>query len=309
MSPRLRPSHLGIALLCSVVAGQHSARATLIALDNFETTASTTSGFYLTGNINGQSATAGTSGYFAGTASGNQSVGWQSGTAAFLAQVGGLTNPLLVSPATANDGSFLAAGNANARLQYRDLASISAPASSDYYFSLLLSESVISYTGTVYAGLGSSRPTGANATIPANGFNIGFNNGALSLFYNNGGASYATQSLLATPTANQTYMVEVHLTLAGTTATLIPFVYNSSGALLNTPASQAVTGIVNSTTDIGAFQSWISSDFNTQSPSKVVFDAFRFGTAESDVISVPEPTATGLLALSAVGLIGFRRKR
>ncbi|EDY21194.1 protein of unknown function DUF1555 [Chthoniobacter flavus Ellin428] len=308
-----RPSILsfGLAIACILLARER-AQANLIALDNFETTSTSSSGFYLAGNINGQTATTDTVGYYTGSASGNQIAGWQSGTGAFLAQVGGLTNPLLVSPPTTNDGSFLAAGNANPRLQYRDLASISPPVSSDYYFSLLLSESATSYTGSVYAGLGSSRPSGANATIPANGFNIGFNNGALSLFYGNGSASYATESLLAAPTANQTYLVEVHLSLSGPNATFTPSIYDSTGTLVNSPGAQAVTGTINSSTDLGAFQSWISTNFTNQSPSKVVFDDFRFGTAESDVInppSVPEPASAVLLALGSLGIAARRRKR
>jgi hypothetical protein len=291
------------------VAGQHSARATLIAQDDFLTTSTSTAGNYLIGNINAQTATNGTFGYFTGTATGNQIGGWQSGTAAFNAQVGGLTNPLVVNPATSNDGSLVASGNNNPRLQYRDFASVSPPASSDYYFSLLLSQSANSYTGVAYAGLGSSRAVGGNAVNPTNGFDIGFNNGALSLFYNNGGASYAIESLLASTAANQTFMVEVHLTLSGTSATFTPFVYNSAGTLLNTPASQVVSGTINSASDLGAFQSWVSTDFNAASPAKVVFDEFRFGTAEADVISIPEPASAGLLALGALACVARRRKR
>lgn len=302
------PRFLGLALLCSVLAAQHSARATLIALDNFETTGTTTSGFYTAGNIDKQLPTMGTSGYYTGSAISNQVAGWNSGTGAFSAQVGGLTNPLLVSPATINDGSVYITGNGNDRLQYRDLASASAPASSDYYFSLLLSESVPSFTGVIYAGLGSSRPVTQNGTTPNNGFNVGFNNGALSLFYNNGGANYATESLLAAPTASQSYLVEVHLSLAGTNATFTPFVYDSTGTLVNTPGSQVVSGTMN-LTDMGAFQLWTAKAFTVGTPDKVVFDAFRFGTAESDVINIPEPASATFLAFGAVSLVGFRRKR
>ena len=308
-----RPSILSfsIAIACSLLARER-AQANLIALDNFETTSTSTPGFYVAGNINGQASTTDTFGYYTGAPVGNQIAGWQSGTGAFSAQVGGLANPLLASPPTTNDGSFLAAGNANARLQYRDLASTSPPVSSDYYFSLLLSESVASYTGSVYAGLGSSRAIGANATTPSNGFNIGFNNGALSLFYGNGTASYATESLLAAPTANQAYLVEVHLSLSGTNATFTPSIYDSTGTLVNNPGAQAVAGTINSSTDLGAFQSWVSANFTNSSPSKVVFDDFRFGTAESDVInspSVPESTSAVLLALGSLGIAARRRKR
>ncbi|MEI9893515.1 MAG: PEP-CTERM sorting domain-containing protein [Chthoniobacter sp.] len=309
MVPHLRISCLSLALACGMVAAQDRAQATLIALDNFETTPTGTGGFYFAGNINGQTSTNGTVGYYTGTAVPGQVAGWPSGTGAFVAQVGGLTNPLLVNPATSNDGSLLAAGNANPRLQYRDLASKSAPASTDYYFSMLLSESVNSYTGSVYAGLGLSRSANANATVPTTGFNIGFNNGALSLFYNNGGAAYAVESLLATPAVNQSFMVEIHLSLSGTAATFTPLVYDNTGTLVNTPASQAVTGIIDSTTDLGAFQSFISGQFNNQLPSKVVFDEFRFGTAESDVISVPEPGSVGLMAMGALGVWGNGRRR
>lgn len=281
------------------------AKATTIASDSFLTTATATAGFYAAGNINTQTNTGGTTGYYTGAAVGNQVAGWTSGTGAFLAQTTPLTNPLTANPyASANDGSYSALGNANNRLQYRDFASIAPPASTSYYFSTLLQESSNSYTGSVYAGVGQSRATGANATVPTTGYNVGFLNGALTLFYNNGGASYATQTLVATPTVNSTYLAE--LALNTSTGTITPSIYNAAGVLVNNPAAQTVTATVNTATDLGAFQSFITSNFSNGSPAAVTFDEFRFGTAESDVVA-PEPATFSLVALAAGGLLVRRR--
>lgn len=282
------------------------AKAALIASDSFLTTSTATTGNYLAGNINTQTATNGTTGYYTGSPSGSQVAGWNSGTGAFLAKVGGLSHPLVVNAPTSNDGSFFASGNANNRLQYRDFASLSPVVSNDYYFSLLLSESSNSYTGTVYAGLGPSRASGANATVPNTSFQVGFANGALTLFYNTGLAAYTQLVLLAAPTANSTYLAEVYVDLAA--GTLTPTLYNSLGTVVNNPATQTVTATLNASTDFGAFNGYITSNFNGGSPANVVFDEFRFGTVRSDVVVVPEPGAATLLIFGSLSLF-LRRRR
>ena len=104
-------------------------------------------------------------------------------------------------------------------------------------------------------------------------------------------------------------MVELHLAItSSSTATLTPFVYSGS-TLLNSPVTQAVSASESTTTDMGAFQAQVSSDFTSgTSPAKVVFDEFRFGTAQSDVTAIPEPSVAGLLVLGVAGLLGHRRK-
>jgi hypothetical protein len=300
---QMRRIYAAVAAAAALAVCGSSARAALIASDDFLTTASATAGNYLAGNLNTQAATNGTNGYFAGANAGNQAVGWNSGTAAFNAQTGGLTNPGLVNPPSVNDGSVAAAGNANDRLQLRDLANIAPPASSTYSFSALMRESVASYTGRTFVGLGPSRATGQNAIIPTTGIHVGFLNGAITLFYNNGGAALATQTLVASPTANATYLVDADYN--ATTGTITPFVYDPTGALVNNPGAQAVSATVNTATDLGAFDLFVSSNFNAGSPSAVTFDEFRFGTSRTDVL-VPEPGALSLLGL---GALGARRRR
>jgi hypothetical protein len=308
MLPDLRAIRSSLLLAGMLALAQNPVEATTIASDDFLTGGS---GDYSATNVNGQIITAGTTGYFIGTASGNLAPGWTSGTGAFVAQAIGLTNPNVINPPSSNDGSLTIVGNANTRLQYRDLSSASPPASSDYYFSLLLSESANSYTGTAYAGLGLARATGGNALIPATGFDIGFLNGQLSLFYNNGGANLASESLLTgSPVDNQTYMVALHLNMTGpSSGTITPSVYDNTGTLINSPASQAVAVTENTATDMGAFQGFVTNNFNGTIPAKVTFDEFRFGTAASDVTAVPEPGSAGLLAMSAAALFGGWRKR
>jgi len=294
------------SLLIGLAGGGERAHGAVIASDSLLTTATPTTGYYVAGNVNGQSSPNGTTGYYSGASAGNQVAGWNSGTGAFLAQVGGLSHPLLTNVPTTNDGSLVAAGNANNRLQYRDLATIAPPASGDYFFSVLLREASNSYTGTTYVGLNPSRASGANATVPSTGFQVGFANGALTLFYNNGGAAYATQTLLATPTANATYLAELDYTVA--TGALTPRVYDATGTLVNNPAAQTVTATVNPSTDLGAFDGFITADFNNQAPTKVTFDEFRFGTTQADVVAVPEPAEVGLIGL-LVAAMGARRGR
>ena len=100
----------GISCLLAGAGAAGSARAAVIASDSLLTTTTATSGYYVAGNVNGQASLNGTTGYYTGTAAGNQIAGWNSGTGAFLAQVGGLTHPLLVNGQTTNDGSLVAAG-------------------------------------------------------------------------------------------------------------------------------------------------------------------------------------------------------
>jgi hypothetical protein len=80
MFPVFRIIRSSLLLVGVLALGRNSAQATVIASDDFQTTATATSGFYLTGNINTQTATNGTIGYFTGTASGVQAPGWNSGT-------------------------------------------------------------------------------------------------------------------------------------------------------------------------------------------------------------------------------------
>jgi hypothetical protein len=280
------------------------ASAALIASDSFVTTAAGAGNTYVTGNLNGQTATTGTTGYFTGAAAGNQIAGWQSGTGAFNASTTGLTHPLVVNPPSTNDGSVVATGNANTRLQYRDFASATAPASNTYYYSLLLRESSNSYTGQTYAGVGLSRAAGGNASNPAEGFGVGFSNGALSIFADTG-SSLQAGPMIPSPTPNATYMALITYT-GGATPQLAITVYDSAGTPLATSFGP-ITPI--SPSELGAFELFVSSDFNAGSPATVNFDEFRFGTERSDVILAPEPASLGLLAFGALAFSRGRRRR
>lgn len=298
-----------LSLLVLPLAFTGNAEAVIIASDNFIVGGDGLQGNAYSAtiaNINGQSATVGTSGYFTGTASGISAPGWVSGTGAFSVFASGSTHPLSPNPAGANDGRFVASGNGNVRIQYRDFATVAPPASTDYYFSALLRQSATSYTATTYIGISNSRAAGANGTVPNTGFSVGFVNGGISLFYGNGTATLGTTSLLAGAAASSTYMAVLHYNVAS--GTLTPMLYNDAGTLINNPAGQAVAATINTATDLGAFTSYVDAGFTTGGPVAVSYDQFRFGTALSDVMIVPEPSAS-LLALGGLGGLALARRR
>lgn len=292
---------LGSLVLTTCLLGMPvAAKATLIASDDFLNAAAPADG-YQTGNINGQGTTAGTTGYFTGAAGGNPAPTWTSGTGAFQAVASGLTNPLVVNPPTSNDGKLWAAGNANNRWQYRDFAAAPAPAS-DYYFSMLLTQTSSSYTGTSYAGVGPSRATGQNASAAASRIAAGYVNGAMTLFYSDTSGALSNAPLLTSP-GTGTYLLELHVSGSGSSAVITPTLYNASGS-----AVAVLTSSVNATvnnTDLGSFQGYVSSDFNVN--GVIYYDEFRLGTTPSDVIATPEPASAAMLTLA--GLIFLRRRR
>jgi len=297
----LRHTILAVGLLAS-----GASQAALIASDSFLTGGPTDN--YVSGNLNGQVKTGGTSGYFTGVAAGNQIAGWNSGTGAFTVSntaPGGILHPYLVNPPTADDGRVVATGNANTRIQYRDFVSTTPPPSTDYYFSALLRKSADVLPGTTYVGVSASRALGQNATVPTTGFFVGFSGASITLFYNNGGAALATQTLVAAPGVSTAYMATLQYNTV--TGLLTPSVYDAAGVLVNNPLTDAVTATVNTTTDLGAFHFSISSAFLTTSPT-VAYDELRFGTALSDVMIVPEPSAVAFL-LGSLGALGLARKR
>lgn len=275
--------------------------AAIIASDDFLTGGPTEN--YAATNLNGQVKTAGTSGYYTAAAAGSQTPGWASGTGAFTAAVGGLTHPLSVNPAGANDGRTVATGNANNRIQYRDFVSTTPPPSTDYYFSAMMSKSAVALPGASYVGLSVSRIAGQNATAVTSGMFVGFSASSLSLFYNDGTAM-VTKSLVTTADMNLTYLATLHYNT--TTGLLTPSVYDSTGALVNNPAADAVTATL-AATDMGAFHYTISSGFVNASSPTLAYDQLRFGTTLSDVI-IPEPSAVALL-VAGVTMVGWRRRR
>lgn len=72
-----------------------NASAVLIASDSFVTTATGAGNTYTAGNLSGQTATTGTSGYSTGLGA-----GWNNGNTAFSASTTPLTHPFLVNPST-----------------------------------------------------------------------------------------------------------------------------------------------------------------------------------------------------------------
>ena len=182
--------------------------ATTIAADDFLTTG--TAGFYSATSVNGQTATNGTTGYYTGSTTATQTAGWASGTGAFVAQTGGLTNPNVVNPPTSNDGSLTIVGNSNTRSQYRDLASTSPIASSDYYFSLLCPESANSCLGTALCRGGSHNPISPERLLqpPSRVLASDFPMGLSLSFASTGGdeSDQRNHSLAEAPSASQTYM-------------------------------------------------------------------------------------------------------
>lgn len=286
------------ALGCLLAAGV--SHAAIIASDDFLTGGPTDN--YAATNLNGQVKTAGTTGYYTAAAVAPQTPGWASGTGAFTAAVGGITHPLSANPAGANDGRTVATGNTFSRIQYRDFVSTTPPPSTDYYFSALMRKSAEDLPGSSYVGLSLSRVAGQNAASVTSGMLIGFSGSSISLFYNDG-VGMVTKSLVTTADMNLAYMATLHFNT--TTGLLTPSIYDSTGALVNNPVTDAVTATL-AATDMGAFHYTISSEFGSSSPT-LAYDQLRFGTELSDVI-IPEPSAAVLLVAGAAAA-GMRRRR
>lgn len=293
---------LGI-LLASIISNG-TADAAIIASDSFLTGGT---GNYLAGNINGQGTTGGTTGYFTGSASGSSAPNWTSGSSIISVSSGGLSHPLVANAPSSNDGKAITAGNANTRIQYRDFLTTTPVVSSNYYFSALLRETANSYTGTSYVGISGSRATGGNAAIPNTGFQIGFQNGALSLFYKAGSTdtTFTVKNLVAVPTVNETYMATLHYDV--TAGTITPMIYNSLGILVNNPTLDTVTAVV-AAADMGAFYFHLTSDFNGTTPAGFSYDELRFGTTLEDVM-IPEPSAAVAILAGLPLMLTIRRRK
>ncbi len=206
-------------------------------------------------------------------------------------------------------------GNSNIRVQFRDLASGVTNASPTLNFSVLTQESSTSYSAETYFGFNKVQAgeSGGYALTPPNaGFDVGYVNGALTLFYNSNASnsSLTSETLLAASsmTANSTYLVSLQITGingSNNNVAITPTVYNSAD-VSQTLAGGAVSAILNLTTattsDIGTLSPYISAGF-TGSGATAYF-------AQATLSSVPEPSSAALvtIALMVVGACAVRKR-
>lgn len=257
------------------------AHAALIASDSFAATQGGAD--YNVGNLGGQSATVGTTGY---TGS------WNGGTAANQIVTTGLTHSL--TPGTPLDGqivAFTGTGSAERRLSR---AINYAPTDGTYYLSSLFRKTTVTTTFDMVAGLGPLEgSTSAWSTSAATV--MGIWNGAFQ--FSAGGGSFTELLTAAQLTVNETFFALMQIDYSTTGADSVTVsVYNGSSSLV---ANQTFGGL-DLDGDIGRY---VLGTHN-YSPD-VGVDEMRFGTQLSDVM-VPEPSS---LSLAALGLLFMLRRR
>lgn len=257
------------------------AHAVLIASDSFATTQGGAD--YNVGDLRGQTATVGTTGYTGA---------WNSGTAANQIVSTGLTHSL--SPGTPLDGQIIAftgTGTAERRLSR---AINYTPATGTYYLSSLFRKTTASTTFDMLAGLGPlESATSGWATSAATV--MGIWNGAFQ--FSAGGGSFTELLTAAELTVNETFfaLMQIDYSSSGADSVTVS-VYNGSSSLV---ANQTFGGL-DLDGDIGRFVLG-TRDYSPD----VGVDEMRFGTQLSDVM-VPEPST---LCLTALGLIMALRRR
>ncbi len=282
----LAAASLGVAAVVSFAPT--TALAVPIASDSF---AVGVSNGYTVGNLTGQNPSFGASGF---------SANWSplsGSTSDLVAETGGLTASLVQGSTQPGQASHIGTGN-NTRANYHRVSSV--PASTEYYFSFLLSS-----TAGNAAQFGLS-PQGAQNALPTQGVRVGVTAANNIVLYVDGLPS----TILTGYTPSTTYFVLVDIAnVAGTgNDTVGARVFSSTATDLSTPLGTA-TPIT--TADISGDLTYLGLSKNATTSTGADFDEFRFGTTIADVANitaVPEPSSVAML-LGGFGLLVVRAMR
>lgn len=296
---------LGMAAYCFAAASVAS--GALIATDSFLTTTNGAGGTYNSttndGRLYGINPTAGNTGFSGawGTLNGNA-------TGDLRAQIGGLTHPLVVNPAGANDGSVFAHMGGAVRMITRPFATFSR-AEPQYFMSVLFQAATLpTTTNPAFIGFGGAFN---HDVAPNNGLQIGVDDAGIRLYYRNTGGTYVSSLVTNQIAANTTYQLVVQIdanSAAEGDELFTASVYDQTGAQVGSPFS-----IVGSLDIAGAefdrlllHKGGLAAYSNNDNTPR--FDEFRFGTTLADVSMIPEPGSWAMLAAGGMALLLYRRK-
>ena len=292
-----------------------SARAVLIASESFQATASGAGGTYDADTNIGSSPNLSvvTGNYGFASTAGKQ---WTNVTAGAVANLNGITHPLLTG--TAQSGSARV-GNLSAgisRRVYRPFAA-TPPAADTYYFSGLVNlptQTSLNGVSQSLAGLTLSIGTTVDSFNIASGIHFGLIKNSANEIYLSVAAGNTVYQLSQVTGANVTFQVVLRLDVSTTG--------NESLSAWYAPSSSSELSVGLTSVDVGDIYTAPGSvgsmllqtrnqSSNNNSGRTVLFDERRFGTEWSDVTTaaIPEPAQAAVLAGLGAALLGLRRRR
>ena len=292
-----------------------SARAVLIASESFQTTASGTGGTYDADTNLGASPNLSvvTGNYGFGSTAGKQ---WGNSTAGAVANLTGITHPLLTG--TAQSGSARV-GNLSANISRRVYRTFAAtpPVADAYYFSGLVNlptQTSLNGVSQSFAGLTLSTGTTVDSFNIASGIHYGLIKNGTDEIWLSVAAGNAVYPLYKVTGANVTFQVVLRLDVSTTG--------NESLSAWYAPSSSSELSVGLTSVDVGNIYTTPGSlgavllqtrnqSSNNNSGRTVLFDELRFGTEWADVTTaaIPEPAQASVLAAAGAALLALRRRR
>lgn len=308
-------SRLTLACFFFSASAASSARATLIASESFQATASGTGGTYDAdinlGSSPNLSVVTGNFGF--ASAAGKQ---WGNATAGAVANLPALSHPLLTG--TAQSGS-VRVGNLSAgisRRVYRTFA-VTPPAAETYYFSGLVNlpnQDSLRGVSQSMAGLTVSTGTSVDTFNIASGIHYGLIKNSADEIWLSAAANNTVYPFFKVTGADATFQVVLKFDVSTTGNESLSAWYapSSASALSIGLTSVNVGDIYSGPSSIGAMLVQTrNQSSNNNSGRTVLFDEIRFGTALADVTTaaIPEPAQTALLCAAGAALYCIRQRR
>ena len=290
------------------------ARGALIASESFSVTSNGAGGTYdddlALGSPSNLSVTVGNYGFTSGKA-------WSSGTAGALANLSGLSHPLVAGTTQSGGVRVGNLSGAISRSVYRQF-SASPPAVDSYYFSGLVNlPTQASLNGQTWSMAGLTVPgvTPATDFNIANGIHYGLTKNNSNQIFLSVAAHDTVYPLFQITGDNATFQVVLKLDVntSGNESLSAWYAPSSASELSIGLSSVNVGDIYSSPGNLGAFV-FQTTNFSGDSNSgrTVLFDELRLGTAWTDVTTAaaPEPAqATLLCGAGSMALYALRRRR